>query len=184
MWTSVWLCVLQGTDFYICNFLRKDYKPNFWKETPPLPTIGTNPTWLLWCGLFLLLLWNVLISNWESHWEPPALLRGARAASLLPTPAGEVLDLIHSKHPNEVFLFSTSAGWAIFHFKMSGLELESDLLWACTLSTQEERLSEIPVSPSCEHSTPPSYTPECSEKITSSRKLGFFPPTSTAGSPF
>lgn len=179
---TVWLCVLQGTDFCICNFLRREHKPNFWKKTPPLPTrLGTNPVWLLWRGLFLLLLWNVFISNWASHWEPPVLLWRARAASLPLTPAGK--DLIHSKHPNEIFLFSLCAGWAIFHLKMSGLELESDLSWACTHSTQGGE-AEIPISPSCEHNTPPCYTPECSEQITSSRKLGFLPPTSTAGSPF
>lgn len=40
------------------------------------------------------------------------------------------------QHPNETFLFAPFAGWAIFHFKTSGLDLESDLSWTCTHSTQ------------------------------------------------
>lgn len=94
------------------------------------------PGLMLWWELLLLLLWDVFISNWASHWDLPALLGGARAASLLLPPAAEGLDLIHSKHPNEIFLSAPCAGWAIFHFQTSGLELECDLSWACTHSTQ------------------------------------------------
>lgn len=38
------------------------------------------------------------------------------------------------QHPNEIFLFAPWAGWAMFHFKMSGLELQI-LSWACTQHT-------------------------------------------------
>lgn len=132
-----------------------------------------------------LLLWDVFISNWAAHWEPPALLRGARAASLLLTPAAEGLDLIHSKHPNERFLSAPCTGWAIFHFQTSGLELESDLSWACTQHTGRRGF----LKPQSLHHANTTHLPVTHLIVLS--KLHpqgnwafFFPPTSTAGSLF